>query len=356
MSWKIKPGLVTVILSPLASTVNPFLTAVHVATDITISGTYATYSSVDAIDADSALTSGAKAALTAMLAPAGPLRPASVVAVKRTTSPAQTYVEALTAAFNAGLNALWITTDSRTAADIVAVSDYCEARDLIYLAQDGDSSWLDSGVPSGFSTIVDNKQTCMVYHPTDTEWADAEWAGAMSSRDPSTQPRVSGNCVIGNATSYDVTDTQAGFASANNINLIGLPAVASGNTRYLTGVDSATYHKYAVSLEGERLYAAVTKIWTKLRIEQELSALFAEYDGISQSIPANAAGESILVAPLTQIGEQGLAFGHFTRNTAVPEGYRFTVSITGTVATITAEYGFLDGIERVNVTAYLVRE
>jgi hypothetical protein len=256
---------------------------------------------------------------------------------------------ALQAAIDAGLVFGYVTLDSRTAAAQVALSDWCEARDYIYLAQSSDASWLTAGVPTDYATIVDNKQTGIVYHPTNTEWADAEWAGFVSAKDPDVA-RTNFRGPIGNATTYLLTSAQAAFAAANFCNVIK-PDTRGGTTFYIGGDAGAGF-----SLQGELLYGALTKLWTKIKIEDSNATILVQYDTLSEGVPFNDAGAQVFLAPLSALGELGLRAGHYNKNAALPKGYSFTYTLDATrTVNITARYGFLDTVKTVNVNAYLTR-
>ena len=216
-NWSSVQGTVNVVLQSLPVRRSPFTLAVHVASGTTVTDPYKLYKSVDDIGADSELTTASKAALTAMIAPASQCKPASVAVIPITVTNS-TAALALQAAIDAGLDFGYVTCDTRTPAAQVAISNWCEARQYIYLAQSSDASWLNSGVPTDYSTIVDNKQTGMIYHPTDSQWADAEWAGFVSAKDPDVA-RTNFRGPIGNATTYTLTSAQAAYAIANKSNI-----------------------------------------------------------------------------------------------------------------------------------------
>jgi len=347
-NWSSVQGTVNVVLQSLPVRRSPFTLAVHVASGTTVTDPYKLYTSVDDIGADSELTTASKAALTAMIAPASQYKPASVAVIPITVTNS-TAALALQAAIDAGLDFGYVTCDTRTPAAQVAISNWCEARQYIYLAQSSDASWLNSGVPTDYSTIVDNKQTGMIYHPTDSQWADAEWAGFVSAKDPDVA-RTNFRGPIGNATTYTLTSAQAAFAIANKINIIG-PDVRGDATHYI-GNDAGA----ACSLEGELLYGALTKLWTTIKIEDSNATILQQYDDLSEGVPFNDAGAQVFLAPLTALGELGLRAGHYTKSAALPKGYAFTYTLDATrTVNITARYGFLDTIAVVNVTAYLSR-
>lgn len=344
-NWSSVQGTVNVVLQSLPVQRSPFTLAVHVADGTTVTDPYKVYTSVDGIDADTELSSAAKAALTAMIAPASDYKPASVALLPMDT----TYVAALQTAIDAGLDFGYVTADTRSAAIQVLLSDWCEARQYIYLTQSGDASWLNAGVPSGYTGIVGNKQTGIVYHPTDAQWADAEWAGFVSAKDPDVA-RTNFRGPIGNATTYLLTESEAAAAIANKINIIG-PDVRGDTTVYI-GNDAGA----ACSLEGELLYGALTKLWTTIKIEDSNATILQQYDELSEGVPFNDAGAQVFLAPLTALGELGLRAGHYTKSAALPKGYAFTYTLDATrTVNITARYGFLDTIAVVNVTAYLSR-
>ncbi len=238
----------------------------------------------------------------------------------------------------------FVTISSRTISDFMTLAAWSDTLlDKIAVVQNGDASWLNSGVPSGFTA---HPSLAVVYHPTATEHAAEAYAAILSAVDADVVAPAGWATITGIDT-YDLTATQAGFAAANFANAL-LPLRDNGTDRNI-------HHGYVST--GERVSAVITRAWTAIKIEAAVADLFASYYAAGRRLPLDARGEAAILSILSAIGAEGLAAGHYTTRADLPDGYAFATSIDAGTLTIevSGQYGLLDKVEAFSITLNLTR-
>lgn len=316
--------------------------AIFVSSDTTFDGTerYREYTNADDVATDLAATEiSATAAAAATRAFAQTPRPSRFLIGRRNGGGSEAWTTALAAIVAAGAKFTWLTIDSRTIADQVAVGEWASARDYIAIVQSADSSWLNSGVPSGW---VDHAQLCPVYHPS-TAYLDAEYAAVLSAYDTEAKAPA-GMVAVAQGATYNLSSaTEIAAAFANGINL-ALPNQNNGTDRII--------RKGFCGGPTKRLEPIINKLWTKAQILGAFDALWGAYATAGTRFPATEDGVGLIVAELEKIGIKGRRIGYFTPQTGLPDGYAFsgTVNASTRVATITGRYGNLNSIESISFT------
>ena len=238
----------------------------------------------------------------------------------------------------------FVTISSRTISDFMTLAAWSDTLlDKIAIVQNGDASWLNSGVPAGFTA---HPSLAVVYHPTATEHAAEAYAAILSAVDADVVAPAGWATITGIDT-YDLTATQAGFAAANFANAL-LPLRDNGTDRNI-------HHGYVST--GERVSAVITRAWTAIKIEAAVADLFASYYAAGRRLPLDARGEAAILSILSAIGAEGLAAGHYTTRADLPDGYAFATSIDAGTLTIevSGQYGLLDKVEAFSITLNLTR-
>lgn len=233
---------------------------------------------------------------------------------------------------------------SRTIADAMTLATWADATiDKIVIFQNGDSSWLNSGVPAGFTA---HPSLAVVYHPTSTEHAAEAYAAILSAVDADVVAPAGWGTITGIDT-YDLTSSQATALAGNFANGL-LPLRDNGSDRNI-------HHGYVST--GERVSAVITRAWTGIKIEAAVAALFSTYYSSGRRLPLDARGEAAITSILSAIGAQGLAAGHYTTRADLPDGYAFVTSIDAGTLTInvTGQYGLLDKVEAFSINLNLTR-
>lgn len=214
-------------------------------------------------------------------------------------------VETLTAALAAieALDTDWYGTAiySRVNADIVTWAALIEARKKIFVAQSGDSSWLDSGVPAGLSAIAGYDRTAVIYHATATEAADLTWLVSRLVHDPDKRSAGWEGQVRGVASTAALTTAQRDFIVGNDAN-VGLPFSSAD-----------VYVSPGVMQSGRAIYELVTADWFSARVAEDFA--FAKLAHTNR-------GEKWIVDPTGQVEglgilngrlQQGEDVGHFPK-------------------------------------------
>ena len=238
----------------------------------------------------------------------------------------------------------FVTIASRTIADFMTLAAWSDTTlDKIAVVQNGDASWLNSGVPAGFTA---HPSLAVVYHPTATEHAAEAYAAILSAVDADVVAPAGWATITGIDT-YDLTATQAGFAAGNFANAL-LPLRDNGTDRNI-------HHGYVST--GERVSAVITRAWTAIKIEAAVADLFASYYAAGRRLPLDARGEAAILSILSAIGAEGLAAGHYTTRADLPDGYAFATSIDAGTLTIevAGQYGLLDKVEAFSISLNLTR-
>jgi hypothetical protein len=191
---------------------------------------------------------------------------------------------------------------SRVAADIVTWAGLIEARKKLFVAQSADTSWLDSGVPIGFSTLTSYERTAVLFHDTATQAADLCWLASRLVFDPDNQSAPWEGQLRGvNAYATPLTTGQRDFVEANHANA-GLP------------FSSATFYvSPGQNLHGRALYEMVTADWLAARISEDLQDLKLSHTDRGEKIIVDASGQVKVLAILNARLQQGEGAGHFAR-------------------------------------------
>ncbi len=191
------------------------------------------------------------------------------------------------------------TIDSRDADDIASVSAYIEARgDKLFIAQSSDASWLNSGVPAGFSGLTSNERTAVIYHDDDDAWADIAWAVSRLAFNPDSQSAPwDGPITVAELDSMSAAQRTA--LLANNAN------VALGYGGYNTFVDAGH------SLTGRALSEVVTADWYRARIHERIASRKAGMSARGEKWPVSDIGSQLVKADADALLTQGVAANHF---------------------------------------------
>lgn len=204
-------------------------------------------------------------------------------------------------------------------------------------------AWLNSGVPAGFTP---HPSLAVVYHPTSTEHAAEAYAAILSGVDADIIAPAGWGTITGIDT-YDLTASQATALAGNYANGL-LPLRDNGSDRNV---------HYGYMSGGERVSAIITRAWTAIKIEAAVASLFARYYSSGRRLPLDPRGEAAITSILSSIGAQGLAAGHYTTRSDLPDGYAFSTSIDSGTLTInvSGQYGLLDKVEAFSINLNLTR-
>lgn len=257
-----------------------------------------------------------------------------------------------------GISYLGLCIRSRTIADIVDASTWAQSRPVIFYGQSSDSSWLDSGVPAGF-TATSNTHTAVIYEDTDTTYADAMWAGRIAAGMATTRPgatipgRPGAMARIVGASEYTtpITDTQAGFLAANHCNWHA-PINYSSSARYVKG---GTDDVQPVMVDGTAWAVMFTAVWAEVLITRELTELVTGVLGSDRDIPAGLAGVAMVRGKLeADVFGQLLRAEWLQQTEDYPAGWDFTYTVSGSTLTAAGDLAYLGVVGSIGVTGRLV--
>jgi hypothetical protein len=195
-----------------------------------------------------------------------------------------------------------ITAYHRTDAEIVLLADLVEASgSKIYIAQGDDASWLDSGVPSGLSTLADNERTAILYHSADAQPGDIAWAASRLVFDPDVQSAGWEGQVRDVASITAITSAQRDFIATNGGN-VGL--VYSSADFFVQPGQTFT---------GRPIYEIVSADWFKARISEDVALLKLQHTQRGEKIIVDSTGQTKILAILNGRLQQGVKAGHFVK-------------------------------------------
>ena len=217
----------------------------------------------------------------------------------------ETYVTGLTAVINADEDFYGLAISPRTDAEIVAVSDAVEAlsKKIMFAFQSDDSSWLNSGVPAGLSTIMGasgNERTIACYHLSDAEWFDVALLCNRLTYDPDQKSVPWHGFTVRGVDAYATMPTAAEriFIIDNDCNLI-LPY--GGGT---------TVNDPGVNATGRAIDEILTADWYFTRLRERISALVLAHGDRGEKIVVDKTGQKKIVAVAEGLNDQGVGAGH----------------------------------------------
>lgn len=262
---------------------------------------------------------------------------------------AGTYAAAIAAAEVDGYRAPWSFTyviiDSRADASIVDASDACETRDCLFLAQSDEAGWLTSGVPSGFSTIVDNAKTFVIYEDTDATAVDGMWVGRIAGTKVNSE-RQSGKVKLINLPAYaaELTATQEAFADANKVAYHKV-TTPGGSTRNVVN---------AVALTGRRFSLSLAMLWTKVRLIEGLGEVITRKAATGAELVDDEASRQEILAAIDVKMQIAKVPPYIGPSAAYPRSYAInSLTITGSAASVSLTANFLTGVETIAVAVSL---
>jgi len=193
-----------------------------------------------------------------------------------------------------------IATESRTPVDQMLISTAVEALNKLYILQSSDADWLTAGLPAAYAAIAGRERTAVVYHDTNTEWADFAWAANRLVFDPDVKSApwdaaVQG--VAGLATAPN--STQKANLDANFANH-GLPYGAE-----VFFVDPG------VSAAGRALHEIETADWYDARLQESIAGLKTAASARGDKIVIGPTGQGQVLAEISALFQRGVNAGHF---------------------------------------------
>ena len=238
-------------------------------------------------------------------------RPADIMFIGVDTGAAETYVQALDAAIAGGADFYGVAIDSRTDADIIAVSNDIEGKAasgtfLLFFAQDDDADWITTGIPAAFSTIEDNERTVMYYHDDNANDATSDrleiaHAASRLAWDPD-EEAAGWNAAVNDVDDLTTALTQAqkAFARANY-----------ANTALPFGTLTDTYVDPGKTLNGRPVDHIVSADWVRARLQEGLADLLVSTAAKGVKIPVSITGQSLIASEIDKRLAKGVRVGHF---------------------------------------------
>jgi hypothetical protein len=239
--------------------------------------------------------------------------------------------------------------DSRADADIVDASDAAQSRSALrFVAQTDDAGSITSGVPSGFSSIVTNSRTALVYEDTDAAAVDAAWLGRIFGTNLRVT-RQSGIVRLSGLAEYTapLTAAQQALAAANFINYHTVTTWQSSQRNMAV----------AKMLDGTTVSLSLALLLSEVLTYEALAELIATKAATGEEVLDDDAGQQEVEARIRSVALvlAGTPTPRWIGPSAdLPNSYKvvsYTVS-SGT-ATLTVDYNFIAGVRSITVVNYL---
>lgn len=186
----------------------------------------------------------------------------------------------------------------------VAISDIVEAitpARRLFVAQSSDTSWLDSGTPSGVSTILDNERTVITWHNDGDAGLDVSYAGNRLAFEPDERSVPWHAAPIPGVPAYAtaLTDSQRSAAIANNCNVLA----AWGS--YSSVIDPG------ITITGRPISELVSADWFEARVREAISDLVVKNSQRGRKVTMDARGQGLIQAAIEGLLQVGVAVEHF---------------------------------------------
>lgn len=224
----------------------------------------------------------------------------------------ETYGEALTRIQGSDTAFYPVLLASRTAADIVSLAAAIEASETKHqlFGQVSDADWLTAGAPAAYSTITSNLRTSLVYHDTNTVFADCGWVSNRIGFSPDDRS-VDWKCDIIGVSPYATPlstpqRTALGFGG-NSVNAVE-PFGSQNNW---------LYDGYSIS--ARPVSTVFTADWYSQRVQEDIADLFARAAAFGDKIVVDEDGQEQFVSIFEKRFAQGVRTKHF-----IADQYRIT--------------------------------
>lgn len=228
--------------------------------------------------------------------------PRRIKVAKRDTAAAETYAALLAAIDAVDTDWYGVAQYSRVDADIVALATEIETRRKIYLAQSGDSSWLDAGLPAGLSTLAGKERTAVIYHDTAAQPADLAWLASRLVFDADSKSTPwEGEAKGVAALATPLTGAQRDFIITNKANV----GMQYGAVPF--------WVRPGVNANGRALYEIVSGDWFEARVREDLMKLKADHSARGQKLLVNAVGQGKVLGILNAWLSRGVGAEHFEK-------------------------------------------
>lgn len=191
---------------------------------------------------------------------------------------------------------------SRADKDVLRAAAWCESNNRLFVAQSSTAAILTSSTSDVFSELQDASynRTIPFYYATDASPAGFAWMSFVLATPLDSRTTLWAYKTLTGITPSSLTDTQKGNLLAKN-----------GNA-YLTlqGVGATGDGKLASG----RFIDVITSVdWLSARVKEALAQLVLNYSNRNSKIPYDDTGFALIADVILRVLEQGIAAGHFTR-------------------------------------------
>tara|TARA_R100001082_G_scaffold109828_1_gene87958 strand:- start:90 stop:1454 length:1365 start_codon:yes stop_codon:yes gene_type:complete len=242
--------------------------------------------------------------------------------------------------------------------EIASLSTWAESNKRLYVAQTKTDSVKDNAYSADAddvgSVLKQNSlaRTALLYHATDSEYADAGWIAGKLAVNPDLQSTTWAHYTIKSVSVDTLTTAQQDTLESKNVNY------------YVTLGGSGSTFKGVVA-DGTYIDNILASDWFRTRLIETHQARFTEYSNAGKKIPYTDAGIAIISADVRDVTERGIEAGHFMRRAesdteTVSPKYTFqtrsqvsAANVTNRVYEYQIEVVLAGAIHTLTATAYL---
>ena len=242
--------------------------------------------------------------------------------------------------------------------EIASLSTWTEANKRLYVAQtktaDVKNNAYSEDADDVASVLKQNSlaRTALLYHSTDSEYADAGWIAGKLAVNPDEVSTTWAHYTIKGVAVDSLTTAQQNTLEGKNANYY-VPLGGSGSTYKGTCAD------------GTYIDNVLASDWFRTRLIETHQARFTEYSNAGKKIPYTDSGIAILAGDVRDITERGIAAGHFLQRPAsstetVSPKYTLptrsevsSANVTNRTYSYQVEVVLAGAIHSLTVTAYL---
>jgi hypothetical protein len=259
------------------------------------------YASVNEAAADEASGFLSAAMLAAVTAAFSQRTPPALVKVGRKAA-LETYPQALAAIKIADPDFYGFAIESRNSVAQLAVAAANEAdpKRRIFVLQSSDADWLDAGYPAAYTGLDVAEQTAILYHDTNTVWADFAWIANRLVWDPD-QRSAPWDCAVQGVVGYanEISSTEKGHLDTHHAN----NGLNYGSEPFF--VDPG------VNAVGRPLHEIVTAAWYKARLQEQIVNLKTAASARGDKIVIGPSGQGQLLGEIASLFQRGVNARHF---------------------------------------------
>jgi hypothetical protein len=204
----------------------------------------------------------------------------------------------------------YVVSTSRNDVDIIAISEWCELNNVVYIAQTSDGDMLLSahieGAPTIGSQLIDSgvENTALLWYSDDADFADVAWCADRSTIDPDKKSSTWANA------------SPVGI-DADSIDTNELQNLRTYNANTLLPFFSSKTFLNGSTVQNRRIDEIIVKSWLEYRLKETIANLLLDTAARGEKLPYNEQGFGPIKAKMLNVFNTGYTVGHFEPGSAI---------------------------------------